>query len=73
MFLLGDAFLRNFYSVYDFDNQAVKLAINIHSKNIVGIKVLPSRFIIFLIYCAIMFLTLCISILIYKICKARYI
>lgn len=29
MFLLGDTFLRNFYSVYDYENQAVQLAVNI--------------------------------------------
>jgi hypothetical protein len=37
MYLLGDTFLRNFYSVYDYDNMSVKMAINIHAKDIVRI------------------------------------
>lgn len=32
LFLIGDAFLRHFYSVYDFDKDEVSLGINIHSK-----------------------------------------
>ena len=32
LFLIGDAFLRHFYSVYDFDKDQVSLGINIHSK-----------------------------------------
>ena len=36
MFLLGDVFLRNFYSVYDFENLLVYLAVNLHSKDVVG-------------------------------------
>lgn len=32
LFLIGDAFLRHFYSVYDFDKDQVGLGINIHSK-----------------------------------------
>jgi len=31
LFLIGDVFLRHFYSVYDFDNNQVGLGINIHS------------------------------------------
>jgi hypothetical protein len=38
MFLLGDVFLRNFYSVFDFDNQEISLAINKHAKHVVGIR-----------------------------------
>jgi hypothetical protein len=30
--LIGDAFLRHFYSVYDFDRDQVSLGVNIHSK-----------------------------------------
>jgi hypothetical protein len=30
-FLLGDAFLRHFYQVYDYDGQQVKLAVDVHS------------------------------------------
>ena len=33
MFLIGDAFLRHFYSVYDFDRDQVSLGINVHSKD----------------------------------------
>merc|ERR1711881_14975 len=32
LFLIGDAFLRHFYSVYDFDKDQVSLGVNIHSK-----------------------------------------
>lgn len=32
LFLIGDAFLRHFYSVYDFDKDQISLGINIHSK-----------------------------------------
>lgn len=28
---MGNAFLKNFYSVYDYDWQAVRLGVNIHS------------------------------------------
>lgn len=38
MFLLGDVFLRNFFSVYDFDNQELSLAINKHSEKYAGIR-----------------------------------
>ena len=31
MFLLGDIFIRNFYSVFDFENHQVKLALNTHA------------------------------------------
>jgi len=30
--LIGDAFLRHFYSVYDFDKDQISLGINLHSK-----------------------------------------
>lgn len=32
LFLIGDVFLRNFYSVYDFEKDQVGLGVNIHSK-----------------------------------------
>lgn len=32
LFLIGDAFLRHFYSVYDFDTDQISLGINVHSK-----------------------------------------
>ena len=30
-FLMGNQFLKNFYSVYDYDQQSVKLGVNVHS------------------------------------------
>jgi hypothetical protein len=30
--LIGDAFLRHFYSVYDFDKDQLSLGVNLHSK-----------------------------------------
>lgn len=32
LYLIGDAFLRHFYSVYDFDKDQISLGINTHSK-----------------------------------------
>lgn len=32
-FLMGNTFLKNYYSVYDFDQQAVRLGVNVHSKD----------------------------------------
>jgi len=37
MFLLGDVFLRQFYSEYDFEDQSVKLAVNVHAQSYVSI------------------------------------
>lgn len=34
-FLMGNTFLKNFVSVYDFDQQRVQLGVNIHSKGLV--------------------------------------
>ena len=31
LYLIGDAFLRHFYSVYDFDQDQISLGINTHS------------------------------------------
>ena len=31
-FLVGDAFLKHYYSTYDIDNEEIGLGINIHSK-----------------------------------------
>ena len=33
LFLIGDAFLKHFYSVYDFDRDTLSLGINMHSKD----------------------------------------
>jgi hypothetical protein len=32
LFLIGDAFLKHFYSVYDFDRDTLSLGVNMHSK-----------------------------------------
>ena len=32
LFLIGDAFLKHFYSVYDFDNDTISLGINSNSE-----------------------------------------
>ena len=37
-FLMGNSFLKHFYSVYDYDDQTVKLGVNIHSENVVKIE-----------------------------------
>ena len=36
-YLMGDAFLRHFYQVYDYDSQKVMLAVDAHSEGIVSI------------------------------------
>jgi hypothetical protein len=35
LFLVGDAFLRHFYSVYDFDKDQLSLGVNTHSTGLV--------------------------------------
>ena len=37
MYLLGDSFLRGFYSVYDYNDQSVRLAVNVHAKDYASI------------------------------------
>ena len=37
-FLLGNALLKSFYSVYDYDQQEVRLGVNIHSKDRASIR-----------------------------------
>ena len=36
MYILGDVFLKSFYSVYDFENRQVGLALHIYSVGTVG-------------------------------------
>ena len=36
LYLVGDVFLRHFYSVYDFDKDQLSLGVNIHSKGLVS-------------------------------------
>lgn len=33
-FLMGNTFLKNFYSVYDYDWEQIKLGVNIHSQSL---------------------------------------
>ena len=64
MFLLGDVFLRNFYSVYDFEEQEISLAINKHAEDLVGVRdpsVLGKDF---LFYCLVSPTVGCITFLI---------
>jgi hypothetical protein len=43
LFLKGDAFLKHFYSVYDFDRDTVSLGINMYSKGKVSMYKLGQR------------------------------
>jgi hypothetical protein len=43
LFLIGDAFLKHFYSVYDFDQDTVALGINKHSEGKVSMYKPGSR------------------------------
>lgn len=38
--LLGDVFIRNFYSVFDIENKAVMLGVNVNNEEHVSIKTL---------------------------------
>ena len=38
MYLLGDVFLRNYYSVYDYHSQSVRLGVNIHAKDYASMR-----------------------------------
>jgi hypothetical protein len=33
-FLLGDLFLKHFYSIYDYDHELISLGVNSHSKDV---------------------------------------
>ena len=41
-FLVGDAFLKHYYSTYDMDNEEIGLGINIHSIGQVRMYEAPS-------------------------------
>jgi len=43
LFLIGDAFLKHFYSVYDFDRDTLSLGVNSHSKDKVSMYKPGSR------------------------------
>ena len=43
LFLIGDAFLKHFYSVYDFDRDTLSLGVNMHSKGKVSMYKPGSR------------------------------
>ena len=70
-YLMGDAFLRHFYQVYDFENQMVKLAVDAHSKDIVSIG--EPYFSNFLLYAILVIAVIIIisSGLVFKYCKNR--
>ena len=38
IYIIGDAFLKHFYSAFDFDNNQVSLGINKHSEGKVAIR-----------------------------------
>ena len=38
LYLVGDVFLRHFYSVYDFDKDQLSLGVNIHSNGLVSMS-----------------------------------
>ena len=57
MYLLGDVFLRNFYSVYDFEQQSVKLGVNQHSKDHASIQKRDPAWQNMLIYLSLMSIT----------------
>jgi len=59
MFLLGDVFLRNFYSVYDYENLQVQLAVNKNTQYVGYITdfVGPSKINNFIMSSAILILT----------------
>jgi hypothetical protein len=38
LYLVGDVFLRHFYSVYDFDKDQLSLGVNIHSHGLVSMS-----------------------------------
>jgi len=43
LFLIGDSFLKHFYSVYDFDRDTLSLGVNMHSKGKVSMYKPGSR------------------------------
>lgn len=71
MFLLGDVFLRNFYSVYDFYNQKVRLAANLHSYDRVGVTPPVGRGLIFCIYSGVLVGTILVTLLFSKLILKR--
>lgn len=46
-FLLGDTFIRNYYSVFDFDHQKVGFAVNSQAKNFASLHTLSNPLIPF--------------------------
>lgn len=66
MFLLGDVFLRNFYSVYDFQKQMVRLAVNVNAASYAGIGNPIPIGVIFLTYTLVCLGVILLSILALK-------
>lgn len=38
IYIMGDAFLKHFYSSFDFDSNSISLGVNTHSKGLVSMK-----------------------------------
>ena len=54
MYLLGDVFLRQFYSVYDFEKRTIKLGVNVHSYPNANISIRPCQWANLVIFCIIL-------------------
>ena len=72
-YLIGEAFLRHFYQVYDYENQMVKFAVNIHSQDYVSIGELNSNNILhyYLLGIGIAVVVILTSIITYRCCKNK--
>jgi hypothetical protein len=68
MLLLGDVFLRHYYSVFNYENLDVLLAVNSHSKHAVAIKTVENSKALIGI---IILILLILSFAIYKFLKHR--
>ena len=68
MLLLGDVFLRHYYSVFDYENLNVLLAVNSHSKHAVAIKPAGNNK---ALICMIILILLVLGFGIYKFVKYR--
>lgn len=69
MFLLGDVFIRNFYSIFDYENQQVKLALNKHAQDQAGVYSGEKYGLPALFYIWIMVLVYAVSLYIFVIIK----
>lgn len=58
MYILGDSFLRSYYSIYDFDNQRVGIAMNIYAKGDMKKKIFPTWAIVLIVIASIIVVAL---------------